>query len=504
MKKISKIIISLALTILSVFSMLTLTGCSDPTSIFFKQPTLKEDAVLAPNFSWYKGKTEKTEITKIEIYDKYSIKGKLIKEGWCGDVNGLGGVVCYVLRKEPTLIIAGNGSGKITCNANSILLFGGENYQTSFYNVKSITGLDVLDTSNVKSLAFAFNYCSSLGGELDLSSWDLSKVVSTRAMFQCTGQTAKKKLSIILPQTLRVYDDFMFNHNASHSGSSFTINKNIVKIGNMHTWYDFGTRVTKNETGGEISNTTTYCVDTPLFNEFIVDSENEYFKAVDGILYDKNGTRLIAIPSGKVFENKTFEIPEGITHLNELGFSRTKQIESVILPNSYQIILDFNPNDYKDYTINYGNSLNVSIYSYTTIGLYLVKPDNPNYASYNGCIYSKDGSTLLAVPSSYSGGESRVLQIKEGTISINKHAFWGETFVKTSSSEGFGFSATKIIIPASVTSINDEQIYVLNERLLKADSEGNFLVTIEIDENNQNYMVVENQIVKIGEEESNS
>ena len=483
---------------ISIFAMLSLTGCKDPTSIFFKQSKLKEDAVLCANYSWYKGKTEKSEITKIEIYNSYSTKGKPIKEGWLADINNVGGVVCYILKNEPTLIIAGNGTGKITCNEDSRGLFSGEEYQSCFYNVKSITGLDILDTIKVKSMAFAFNYCSSLGGELDLSSWDLSQVVSARAMFQCAGQSAKTKLNIKLPSSLRVYDDFMFNHNTTHSGSTFTISKNIVKIGYMHMWYNFGNKINKSENGGDLILNTSYAVENPLFNEFIVESENKYFKANNGILYDINGTRLIAIPSGKTFENKVFEIPEGVTHLNELSFSRTRQIESVILPNSYEIILDFTPENYSNYTINYGNSLNVAIYSFTTIGSYLVKQDNPNYISYNGCIYSKDGSTLLAVPSSYKGSDfGNILHIKEGTQVINKYAFWGETFVKTAETDGYGFSATKIIIPASVTEIDEEQIYTLNERLLKADNNGNYLVTIEIDSSNPNYKVENNQIVKL-------
>ena len=128
---------------------------------------------------------------------------------------------------------------------------------------------------------------------------------------------------------------------ATSHGLQYFHNKQL-DVGKSHIFYDFG----KDST----------------FKKFIVESGSTTLKTVDDILYTYDGTRLISIPRGKTFTNNTYIIPEGITFMNELSFSRNKNIDTIVLPNSYEIIryIDKNNNSYG--FINTGNSLSVAIY----------------------------------------------------------------------------------------------------------------------------------------------
>lgn len=137
---------------------------------------------LAPNSTWYSqgGTTVKRNtITEIHIVDSYTPSGT-VTSSWDASAAKDGGVMCYV--EGTKLTIAGNGSGKIYANADSTNLF--YNSKTdNFGSVVAITGLDILDTSNVTTLAKAFTRCASLTN-LDVHSWDVSNVKDMTATFQ--------------------------------------------------------------------------------------------------------------------------------------------------------------------------------------------------------------------------------------------------------------------------------------------------------------------------------
>ena len=332
------------------------------------------------------------------------------------------------------------------------------NFNTSYVNSMNgmfnhsskLTSIDLsgLNTSNVTTMSYLFNYCSSLTS-IDLSSWDMSSVRNDRVMFQYASAAA----NIILPDNYTRIDDFMFNHNAAHNSSSFRIPASVTYVGNTHIFYDFG---------------------NSSFTSFIVDDGNTCVKSVDGILYSYDGTRLISIPHAKTFTNSTFYIPEGVTELNEMAFSKNYQIQTVVIPNSYIIERDNTAFASSRGYINGGNSLSGAVYRYTSD----VKRDNPNYISYNGCIYSEDGTELIAVPLHYTGA----LNIKDGTTTIGLNAF-------TTYDYSFYNELTSINIPASVTSIESNQLTAIN------NIASNKNIPLNVDSGNTAYQTSNNSIV---------
>ncbi len=77
--------------------------------------------------------------------------------------------------------------------------------------------------------------------------------------------------------------------------------------------------------------------------EYIVDPDNAYFTAVDGVLFSKNMEMLIYYPikkgvefdaGGKVAQNASYSVPEGVRTIRSKGFYKCENLESVTLPAS--------------------------------------------------------------------------------------------------------------------------------------------------------------------------
>lgn len=66
--------------------------------------------------------------------------------------------------------------------------------------------------------------------------------------------------------------------------------------------------------------------------EIEVSSLNNYFASLDGVLYDKEGTKLLQYPINK--EEKEFEVPDSIHKLDRNTFNMNNHLEKVVIPNS--------------------------------------------------------------------------------------------------------------------------------------------------------------------------
>lgn len=185
-------------------------------------------------------------------------------------------------------------------------------------------------------------------------------------------------------------------------------------------------------------------------------SSNAFFKLVDGVLFSKDGKRLIrcpegvgsadgktyAIPAGTetievgafTFSWKTsITIPNGVKNIREAAFLFCQLLEAVTIPASVSFI---------DETA-FGRCESVSSFA--------VAANNPSYKSVDGVLFSKDGKTLLFHPidhgrTSYSvpSGVTRLgwsafffcqrlesLVIPESVSEIDGNAIWGLTGLQT-------------------------------------------------------------------------
>jgi len=70
--------------------------------------------------------------------------------------------------------------------------------------------------------------------------------------------------------------------------------------------------------------------------EFIVDSDNDYFSVKDGVLYDKNQTKLIRYPGGK--KDTEYTVPDTVSEIGDYGFCYNSCLTTVGLPDSVKHI----------------------------------------------------------------------------------------------------------------------------------------------------------------------
>ena len=61
-----------------------------------------------------------------------------------------------------------------------------------------------------------------------------------------------------------------------------------------------------------------------------VDSANPNYKSINGVVYSKDGTTLVAYPTGRT--DKKFTVPSGVKTIGAYAFSRNNNIEEVVLP----------------------------------------------------------------------------------------------------------------------------------------------------------------------------
>ena len=141
-------------------------------------------------------------------------------------------------------------------------------------------------------------------------------------------------------------------------------------------------------------------------NAITVDANNDYFKDIDGVLFSKDGTMLLAYPAGRTATS--YAVPEGVTTICMNAFKNSK-LTSISLPASVAILGEMHGNTPEPhFAFNGAKDL-------TTI---TVANDNPNFMSMDGVVFSKDGHTLLACPE----GRSGVYVLPDGVTDIGRWA----------------------------------------------------------------------------------
>lgn len=145
--------------------------------------------MLAPADTWYQGSVPRSSFTTITIQNSIdSETADAASERWAAAVDSNGeftsDIMCYVNGTE--LIIAGNGSGGIFLNPNSICVFSDSSENKDYFSsVTEINGMSILDTSNVISMKCMFLNACSLE-TVDISGFDTSNVTDMSFMFAST------------------------------------------------------------------------------------------------------------------------------------------------------------------------------------------------------------------------------------------------------------------------------------------------------------------------------
>jgi len=224
-----------------------------------------------------------------------------------------------------------------------------------------------------------------------------------------------------------------------------------------------------------------------------VSEDNPFFSSENGILYNKDKTRLICCPTGKqgVIDN----LPDSLTKIGEHGFQFCKKLEKVILPKqiktieSYafcessidEIVLPENLEKIKENVfVNCWNLKNIYIPAkVSSIGIDVffgchsleeisVSDKNAFFVSQDGILYNKEMTNLIQCP---AGRQGELMHLPDTLITIGIDAFLGCGVTKVNLPEGLsviedgafkGSSITEIIIPDAVTAVKSEAFMYCN------------------------------------------
>ena len=173
-------------------------------------------------------------------------------------------------------------------------------------------------------------------------------------------------------------------------------------------------------------------------------SQNAWFKAEDGVLFDKAGTTIIFYPGGK---EGSYEVPYGVTTIAVESFACAEKLTSVVIPGTVEVIgeLAFEGClSLKDISLSEGLlyidrgafhycSALESIYLPSTVEIapegvflncgrmtaYEVAEGNATLSAVDGVLFSKDGTTLYAFP----GAKAGHYDVPAGVTTIHNNAF---------------------------------------------------------------------------------
>jgi len=155
-----------------------------------------------------------------------------------------------------------------------------------------------------------------------------------------------------------------------------------------------------------------------------VDAANNSFTSSGGVLFNKNGTTLVFVPSG--LAAGTFSIPQGVASISASSFQTAFSLVTLNIPASVT-------------SINVGAFTSGSVSNLITIN---VDSSNPSYSSIGGVLFDLAGASLIFFPTGKTGSYT----IPASTTAIRTQAF-----------EFAGISS--LTIPSSIATIEQWAFY---------------------------------------------
>jgi hypothetical protein len=230
-----------------------------------------------------------------------------------------------------------------------------------------------------------------------------------------------------------------------------------------------------------------------------VDSSNENYNSINGVLYDKIGKKIISYPKGKKGD---YSIPNGITEIMDYTFSYCTGLTSVKIPESVikigyrafeyceslvSIQFPYKMQEIKDYAFIHCENINsitmpvdleklgkgVFLYC-SSLGEFIQEYSTGNYEVKNSVLFDKKNEELITCPATING----IFNVPEHIKIIGYNAFLDCKNI------------TAINIPSSVTDIG----YSISDR--SSDPAGAFsgcnnLASINVDPNNNTYISID-------------
>ena len=262
--------------------------------------------------------------------------------------------------------------------------------------------------------------CKHLLKSLTFASGSRLKSIGDRA-FGCLGVS-----SITFPSTLESIGNYAFNDSYL---SSVTFNSSLRKIGAFAFYQNsmlsnvtlnnglqyigadafYGTDLSTLNIPKSVNEIPDTILHGPRVSSITVDSGNSYFSSLDGVLYDKNKTRLINVPD--YYSKSILDIPDTVNVVSGDAMNGWLYYGSY---GSFTVDIPTGLN-----RINVGN---FSVNGFTINGKATNTTDHPTYAVQDGVLFTKDLKTLDRLAPRYTGSGSYRYTVPSTTKIIDTNA----------------------------------------------------------------------------------
>ncbi len=194
-----------------------------------------------------------------------------------------------------------------------------------------------------------------------------------------------------------------------------------------------------------------------------VDSANANYESIDGVLFTKGLTTLIAFPHDKATQDSTYTIPAGVEIIGESAFQFC-EITEIAIPNTVTTIEGYALNTTSLVSLNIPSSVSTigefALSSITTLMSIIVDSGNSSFMTVDGVLYTASGDTLILCPVAKTGSLTALATVKTIASGAFRRSSLTDVILPEglTAIEGWSFSdanASVVNLPATLTHIGN-------------------------------------------------